>query len=165
MARTTILFGFLLILLGVAVYAAAVTRGTYWHAEGGLAFLAPGQRAEDDGRPESVRALTSLIPAGFGLVFVVLGLIALSGSESTRKHTMHAAALLGLVGIVLPGWRLFKGVTGANPPDGLAINGLFWMVGLCVIFLALCIKSFVDARIARQRQQDKGQDPAIPPPA
>ena len=39
---------------------------------------------------------TALIPAGFGAVFFLLGLVALKAS--LRKHVMHAAAILGLLG-------------------------------------------------------------------
>ena len=39
---------------------------------------------------------TALIPAGFGALFLVLGLLALKAS--LRKHAMHVAAMLGLLG-------------------------------------------------------------------
>src|SRR5215467_9296051 len=41
-------------------------------------------------------SLTALIPLAFGLVLVVCG--ALARREALRKHAMHAAAVLGLLG-------------------------------------------------------------------
>src|SRR4051794_40853922 len=41
---------------------------------------------------------TALIPSGFGVVLAVLG--GLSFKEALRKHTMHAAVLVGLIGLV-----------------------------------------------------------------
>src|SRR5581483_5545254 len=38
---------------------------------------------------------TPLIPAGFGVVFLLLGLLAFN--DKMRKHAMHAASALGLV--------------------------------------------------------------------
>ena len=41
-------------------------------------------------------SVTALIPALFGLLLLVLGFLA--RSESDRKHAMHVAATVGLVG-------------------------------------------------------------------
>ena len=43
-------------------------------------------------------SVTALIPAFFGAVFVILALVA--GNESARKHAMHAAVALGLLGFL-----------------------------------------------------------------
>jgi uncharacterized membrane protein len=43
-------------------------------------------------------SVTALIPAFFGVVFVILALVA--RGESARKHAMHAAVALALVGLL-----------------------------------------------------------------
>src|SRR5262245_47001579 len=58
---------------------------------------------------------TALIPAGFGLALVACGLVA--RNEKARMHAMHLAALLGMIGTVVPIWRLVKKFTSA-PPEG-----------------------------------------------
>ncbi|MGE3809713.1 MAG: hypothetical protein AB7K24_34030, partial [Gemmataceae bacterium] len=40
---------------------------------------------------------TALIPAGFGVGFAILGAIGMKG-DTARKHAMHVAAALGLIG-------------------------------------------------------------------
>ncbi len=41
---------------------------------------------------------TALIPAGFGLPLLILGFVALQ--DARRKHAMHAAVALGVLGFV-----------------------------------------------------------------
>lgn len=116
MASTTIVFGVLLTLLGLGGY---VLTGA--------------------------ASLTALIPALFGVVLIVLGVVA--RAEHLRKHAMHAAAavaLLGLLGALMPLMR-----TPAAPRAGAALFSQIAMVGLMAIFVVLCVKSFVDARRAR----------------
>ncbi|OYT69978.1 MAG: hypothetical protein CFK52_12385 [Chloracidobacterium sp. CP2_5A] len=93
---------------------------------------------------------TAFIPAGFGLLFVAFGAMALK--ESLRKHAMHAAsaaALLGVLGGLTPIlMSLVKGNFGARP---LALALQIGMLVLCGEMLALCVVSFVQAR--RRREQ------------
>src|SRR5437016_2811916 len=70
MANLTIIFGVLLSLLGGGMYVYT-------------------DRA----------SLTALIPAFFGVPFIVLGMIA--QKEAARKHAMHGVALLSLIGLLL----------------------------------------------------------------
>ena len=90
---------------------------------------------------------TALIPAYFGAAFVVLGLLALK--ESFLKHAMHLAAMLGVIGLLAAGGRLlavgFKwGVGGVS---------LATMAGLCVVFVLLCVNSFIQARRRRRARE------------
>ena len=50
---------------------------------------------------------TALIPAAFGILFIVFGYLA--RKESMRRHAMHGAALLSLLGII----GSFKGTIAA----------------------------------------------------
>jgi hypothetical protein len=46
-------------------------------------------------------SVTALIPAFFGAVFVILAYVA--RNEATRKHAMHIAVAVGLLGLLGPG--------------------------------------------------------------
>lgn len=139
MAPIAIVFGILMTLLGGGLYAASVVRGM-------------GQPEAETGAV-MLRGLTALIPAGFGIVLIILGMIAKNGSDKTRMHTMHVAALLGLLGVALPGWRVIKALTSGNELDMLPVGGNIAMIALSAIFLGLCIKSFIDARILRKQKE------------
>ena len=95
------------------------------------------------------KSVTALIPAFFGIALIVLGVLALN--EKYRMHAMHGAALLGLVGTVFPAYRVVASLL--NQRDWtLATTGQVAMAGLSAVFLALCVRSFIDAR--RRRKQD-----------
>ncbi len=84
---------------------------------------------------------TALIPALVGLPLLLLGLAA--RKPSWRKHAMHAAAVLALLGTLAPVARL------ASSPLDLARPATWSQLGmalLCGLFFLLCLKSFVDAR-------------------
>ncbi len=117
MPATAILFGRLLILLGIIGYAYGLYSGA--------------------------ASFTALIPAIFGLILMVLGHIA-SSKESLRKHIMHAAVVVGLLGFLLPAGRILS--TLGNFKFSFAAAMLLLMAVLCGAFVALCVKSFIDAR-------------------
>lgn len=88
---------------------------------------------------------TALIPAIFGLLLALAGGFALI----SLKHGGHIAALLGVLGflgtvrglITLP--ALFAGAP-VERPEAVVTQAI--MAVLCVAFVALCVKSFIDAR-------------------
>ena len=123
MAKTTTIFGILLILLGIGGYF-----GT--------------------GRT----SLTALIPAAFGLILLILGLLA--RKETLRRHAMHAAAVLGLLGFLgtasaIP--KVFELLTGAPMEHSPAVPFKALMAVLCAAFVALCIRSFIEAKRAHEQ--------------
>lgn len=93
-------------------------------------------------------SLTALIPAAFGLVIAVLGLIA--RDERKRKHAMHGAvvvALLGFLGSVrglLQIGALLAG-TAARPA---AVVAQTIMAVLTLGYIVMAVRSFVRARRA-----------------
>jgi len=95
--------------------------------------------------------VTAFIPSVFGIGLIILGIVALRGDKA-RKHAMHVAAMLGLIGCVVP---LVMAI-----PEALAgtmtlpVVGQLIMGGLCGVFLALCVKSFIDARKARKAREE-----------
>lgn len=100
-------------------------------------------------------SVTALIPAFFGVVFIILGMIARAG-ENARRHSMHVAAALSLLGIFgsFGGLiQLFSMIGGAEVERPLAtIAQAIMAVGL-IVFLALAVKSFRDARKAAAAEQ------------
>lgn len=116
MASTTIVFGLVLTLFGLAGYFVTGTS-----------------------------SLTALIPAFFGLLLIVLGFVA--RAESARKHAMHGAAMIGLIGLIASIGSLISTPPALRP--ALALYSQVGMALLCAIFLALCVNSFIAARRAR----------------
>jgi hypothetical protein len=122
MPQIAVAFGVLLCLVGVGFYA-----GT-----GGA-------------------SVTALIPAFIGLPLVGAGLLA--RREGLRRHAMHAASLLGTLGLLgslrgavkLP--ALLAGGEVARPA---AVAAQSVTAILCLVFVALCVRSFVHARRERK---------------
>jgi hypothetical protein len=105
-------------------------------------------------RPTELHSPTALIPAYFGAVLVVCGLVALN--ERLLKHAMHFAAMVGLIGLLagagmgLP--KLPKLLAGeAERPA--AVRSQLWLAGVCLVFVALCVNSFVQARRRRRLRE------------
>lgn len=95
-------------------------------------------------------SLTALIPVPFGLVLAVCGALALH--EKNLKMAMHIAATAGLLGFAgtVPGLlKLVKLLNGEPVARPQAVAAQSIMAGLMLVFLVLCVKSFIDARRAR----------------
>ncbi|MGH7127567.1 MAG: hypothetical protein ACREIV_03295, partial [Planctomycetaceae bacterium] len=88
-------------------------------------------------------SLTALIPAAFGVLIGLLGVTA--RNESWRKHAMHAAAALGTIGFIAAAGRLGM-LLAKGEFSGIGLASLIGMALVCLVFVCLCIKSFVDAR-------------------
>lgn len=124
MARLTIVLGVLLVVIGVGGYFATARSSA-----------------------------TALIPAYFGAAFAVLGAIALK--ESCRRHAMHAAAALGVLGVLgnaTAPVKLAQMIRGIDVPHATAVYLRVAMLLLCLGFVLLCVKSFIDARRNRLPQ-------------
>jgi membrane-bound ClpP family serine protease len=101
-------------------------------------------------------SLTALIPAAFGIVFLVLGLLA--RQDRLRPHVMHLAALLGLIAFIGGGVMTGRALAGGIERP-LAFTMQLLMALASLLFVLLCIKSFVDAR-RRRRASNQGERPA-----
>lgn len=117
MPSTAITSGILLILIGVFGYVFSIVDGNH--------------------------SVTALIPAAFGVLLALFGFLAKS-KENLRKHLMHAAVLVGLLGFLIPAWRLASQIS--NIKVSLAVLSQAAMAVVCLVFVILCVKSFVDAR-------------------
>ena len=92
-------------------------------------------------------SVTALIPAIFGAVLLLLALVA--RSESARKHAMHAAVAVGLIGAIASLGRAVPAVLngGAGRP---AVIVQLVMAVLLLIYVGFGVQSFIAARRARR---------------
>ena len=120
MASTTIAVGVVLIVLGLGSY-----------------FLTGGVSA------------TALIPAAFGLVIAIAGLIA--RDERKRMHAMHGAVLVALIGFLgsVRGLMGIGGVIDGTAARPAAVIAQSIMAVLLLIYLVMAIRSFIAARRSR----------------
>ena len=91
---------------------------------------------------------TALLPAAFGAVFFLLGLVGTLRAD-WRKHTGHAAAalaVLGFLGTARGLGGLVDRLRGAEVARPAAVVSQSVMAILCLVFVAFAVKSFVDAR-------------------
>jgi len=94
--------------------------------------------------------LTALIPAFFGILLSGCGFLA--QKENLRKHAMHGAAMIGLLGILGTLSSVLKIGTlldGSSERPAAVISQLVMLV-MSVAFLTLCVRSFIAARKARE---------------
>jgi hypothetical protein len=123
-AKLTMIFAVVLIVLGVAV------------------FFATGSHAP-----------TALIPAYFGVLLGGLGLLANTDNSKRRMLFMHIAVTVGLIGFVFPGARaagdLLTKMRGGTVLRPIAMEEELAMAAICLVFVLLCVRSFITARRAR----------------
>ena len=125
MARLTILFGIVLILLG------------------GFGYVGTGSHYP-----------TALIPSAFGIVLAILGFFAHTPEAKRRMLLMHIAVtigLLGFLGTVKGGIidYLLMTINGQQFPHPAAVEEKAAMCLLLLVFVVLCVRSFIAARRAR----------------
>lgn len=113
----------------------------------GLSLILVGIAGYVWGMMDNKASMTALIPAFFGLVIAILGALA-KGNENMRKHFMHAALLVALIGFVVPAYRLLSNLDGLTLSAGVVAQAA--MALICFLFLILGIQSFVSARRSRE---------------
>ncbi len=122
MSGLSIISGILLVVIGCAGYGYGMNAGT--------------------------ASVTALIPAFFGIVLIACGAIG-TVAEGMRKHLMHLAVVVALLGFILTAGRMaMKAATGgleASP----AVMSQGAMAVVCLVFVVLAIRSFAAARSAR----------------
>jgi hypothetical protein len=123
MAKITIVTGVLLILLGLASY------------------LYTGHQYP-----------TSLIPSAFGILLVAFGSMAETPIQRRRMLAMHIAVTVGLLGFLATAAALVSVVQlikGKLFPYPIAIEEKAAMSVLLLIYVLLCVRSFIVARRSR----------------
>jgi uncharacterized membrane protein len=121
MAKVTLIFAALLIALGL------------------VSFLGTGSAHP-----------TSLIPTWIGLALGIFGLLAISPNEGRRKLFMHVNVTIGLIGFLGGAAEAVRGYIHATSaglePDLIALGTKLTLAGLMLIYIILCIRSFIAAR-------------------
>jgi hypothetical protein len=123
MARVTIAFGAALIVLGAVSFFA--TGGTH---------------------------PTALIPVYFGIGLLVCGFLANSPSDKRRMIVMHIAVTVGVLGFLGSGvMAILETVRAHGGPlaHPAAVESQAAMAIICVVYVGLCIRSFIAARRSR----------------
>ncbi|AMV29195.1 hypothetical protein VT84_32675 [Gemmata sp. SH-PL17] len=80
---------------------------------------------------------------------------ALAFNDKLRKHVMHLAAMVGLLGALggfMPLIRQISKTGEFDPTKKSAISGEL-MIVVCVVFVGLCVNSFIQARKARKAKE------------
>jgi hypothetical protein len=121
MAKVTLVFAALLMALGLAGY------------------LGTGSRHP-----------TALIPLWIGLALGVFGALAISPSEGRRKVFMHINVTIGLLGFLGTLGEIVRSSVSGKAPDAIAMASKYSLAGLLLVYVILCVRSFIAARRARQ---------------
>lgn len=131
MSKITILFGFLLCAISVCILLVK----------------------------QEVNSVSIFIPTFVGVPLILLGVLTLI-RPSLRMHLMHAAVTIGLLGGLA---ALGRGVTQlikvsrGDSPDPTAAASVWSMTVLCLVYVVLCVRSFIAARIARKASEAEGK--------
>ena len=118
MAKLTILFGVLLIAVGLAGYTMTGSAHP-----------------------------TALIPCWIGIVLGVAGFFAIAPARRKLwMHIAVTVGLLGFLGTVKGAWQTFELAHGTVFEHPIAVEEKGATCLLCLIFVAFCVRSFVMAR-------------------
>jgi hypothetical protein len=92
-------------------------------------------------------SITALIPAMFGAVLLIIALV--GRSPESRKHAMHAALALALVGLIGTLPRIIPALR-AGDIQRPAVVAQIAMAVILLVYVALGVRSFIAARRSRQ---------------
>ncbi|HEU5457771.1 MAG TPA: hypothetical protein VFU68_04065 [Terracidiphilus sp.] len=96
---------------------------------------------------------TALIPTWFGVALGVFGLLAMSPSEGRRKLFMHVNVTIGLLGFLGGAFAAIQGYVHAQhlgvAQDMPALESKLAMAVLMLVYVILCVRSFISARRKR----------------
>jgi ABC-type transport system involved in cytochrome c biogenesis permease subunit len=123
MAKLTIGFGILLILLGI------------------FGFVATGSAHP-----------TALIPVGIGVLFIIFGVMANSADTKKRMLWMHisvTAALLVFLGMIPAAIDVIRLSRGVYFPYPAAVEEKAALCLFSLIYVLFCVRSFINARRSR----------------
>ena len=125
MAKVTLVFAVLLVILGIAGY--------YY-----TGHIHP----------------TALIPLWFGVGLGICGFLAISPNEKRRKIFIHIAVVIGVIGFLGGAITAIQGYGNARSqgidPDMVALWDKVIMAFLMLNYTILCVQSFIKARRSRE---------------
>jgi hypothetical protein len=123
MAKLTIAFGTILILLGI------------------IGYVATGSEHP-----------TALIPSVLGLFFIFFGVMANSDDSKKRMLWMHISvtvALVAFLSMITSDIDVVRISRGATVPYPAAVEEKAAMSLLCLLYVLFCVRSFISARRSR----------------
>ncbi len=120
MPSTSIICGILLVLIGVAGYINGVMTDK--------------------------ASITALIPSFIGVIMILLGALA-GARKGLRKHLMHAAIVVALLGFMATAGRLISTISKLSVSPAVLSQAATAIV--CLVFIILAIRSFAAARRER----------------
>jgi hypothetical protein len=89
---------------------------------------------------------TALIPAAFGIAFGIFGFLASSPDEGKRKLFMHINVAIGLLGFLGTLVEIIRSLASSKELDMPAMAAKLGLAWLLLIYVVLCVWSFVAAR-------------------
>jgi hypothetical protein len=92
-------------------------------------------------------SITAMIPAFFGAIFLILAIVA--RKAEARKHAMHATVALALIGALAVIPRIVSGIAAGNLTRPAVLSQIA-MAAILIVYVALGVRSFIDARRARR---------------
>ncbi len=97
---------------------------------------------------------TALIPTWWGVALGICGFLAISPSERRRKIFMHIAVTIGALGFIGAVVVAIQGYGSARSqgiePDHIALAAKLTMAALLLIYVNLCVRSFIETRRSRK---------------
>ena len=130
--------------------APVTLSSTNWNNVESKVELKPGDSLEFS------KSWTAFIPGIIGIILIILAQAA-EMKPNARKHVMHVAVLIGLIGFVMLAFRMLpsalsemnwlKGETyGIIHASSLKSTVMLASAGLLLVFVILCLVSFITAR-------------------
>ena len=101
---------------------------------------------------------TALIPLWFGVAFGVFGALAISKSEGRRELFIHINVLIAVLGFAGTVAEMLRSLASGKELDLTALAAQLAMAWLLLIYVILCVRSFLSARqsevVAMRKEQE-----------
>jgi hypothetical protein len=144
MQYITIVFAVILIALGLIGYAAPDSSANQ-------ADKKSNETSSSEAPQKSGSNKTALIPSIAGVLLLIGGTFGLK--KEWRKHAMHAAAAIGLLGFILAFGRVCMKIgpwlSGDESVNQRAMIFISLMAVVCLLYVGFSVRSFIAARRAR----------------
>jgi len=95
---------------------------------------------------------TALIPCAFGVLLLAAGIVATKYPKG-KMHAMHIAILFALFGLVAAAVRAIPALLDHNYRPAVIMQLL--MALICLVFVGLSVRSFIDARRTPQTRSGR----------
>jgi hypothetical protein len=94
--------------------------------------------------------MAALHPAGVGVILLISGLLANTENVKKRMLWMHIAVTFGLLGFLITCVGVVRmALSGTATALPLVFSERAIVTLVCLVFVALCVRSFISARRAR----------------